>query len=57
VKQLLECLDMISQHECKINKWIGQFKDIVYNIADQAIGYRRKYKEELIKNKKLQKDY
>jgi hypothetical protein len=48
---------MISQHECKINKWIGQFKDIVYNIADQAIGYRRKYKEELAKNKKLQKDY
>lgn len=26
VKQLLECLDMISQHEYKINKWVNQFK-------------------------------
>jgi hypothetical protein len=36
---------MISQHEYKINKWIAQFKDIVYHISDQALHYRKKYKE------------
>lgn len=56
MKHLLECLDLISQHECKITKWVGQFKEVVYHIADQATYYRKRYKEEMLKTKKIQKD-